>query len=107
MRLGNCAEEEVVAVVVFRGIVIGIEVTIVEPSELVVVRFPKEADDVERLIAGLLLPLLLLLLPEAGEALLVVVVPVSEFWAAVGVAAKARAEEMMMRERNRFILVRF
>ena len=106
MRLGNCAEEVVVAVVVFRGMVIGTEVTIVEPSELVVVRFPKEIDEVERLVVGLLLPLLLLL-PEAGEALLVVLVPVSESWAAVGVAAKARAEEMMMRERNRFILVRF
>jgi hypothetical protein len=106
VRLGNCAVEVVVAVVVFRGMVIGIEVTIVEPSELVVVRFPKEIDDVERVVVALLLPLLLLLL-LLPEALLVVLAPVSESWAAEGVAAKARAEEMTMRERNRFILVRF
>ena len=103
MRLGNGAEEVVVAVV-FRGMVMGTEVTMVEPSELVVVRFPKDKDDVE-LVAGLLL--LLLLLPEGDGVVLVVMVPVSEDWAAEGVRANARAEERTMREWKRFILVRF
>lgn len=86
--------------VVFSGMVMGMEVTTVDPRELVVVRFPKERDDVERLVVPLLV------LPGGDDVLLVVPVPVSD-WAAEGVAANARAEERTMRERNRFILVRF
>jgi len=46
--------------------VMGTEVTMVEPSELVVVRFPKAVDEVEVLVVELLL------FTERGEELLVV-----------------------------------
>jgi hypothetical protein len=91
---------EVAVEVVFKGMVMGMEVTMVDPWELVVVRFPKERDD----DVGLGVPLLVL--PGSDDVLLGVLVPVSD-WAAEGVAANARAEERTMRERNRFILVRF
>jgi len=98
VRLGNGAEE-VVDGVVLRGMVMGMEVTKVEPCELVVVMFPKGVDDVELLVVELLL------LPERGEVL-VVRAPESEDCAAEGVAVKTRAERRKS-ERNRFILVRF
>lgn len=98
MRLGNGAVEVAVEVLL-RGMVMGMEVTMVDPWELVVVRFPKETDDGERLVA------LLLLFPGDDDVLLGVLVPVSD-WAAEGMAANARAEERTMRERNKFILVR-
>lgn len=93
VRLGNGAVEVAVEVV-FRGMVMGMEVTMVDPWELVVVMFPKERDDDEGL------GVLLLVLPGGDDVLLGVPVPVSD-WAAEGVAANARAEERMMRERNR------
>lgn len=53
--------------------VMGMEVTMVEPSELVVVRFPKGVlDDVEMLVVELLL------FPERGEVMLAVWVPEPE-----------------------------
>jgi hypothetical protein len=99
VRLGNGAVEVAVEVV-FRGMVMGMEVTMVDPWELVVVMFPKERDDDEGL------GVLLLVLPGGDDVLLGVLLSVPD-WAADGVAANARAEERMMRERNRFILVRF
>ena len=98
MRLGNGAVEVNVEVL-FVEMVMGMEVTMVDPWELVVVMFPKETDDGEGLVA------LLLLLPGGDDVLLGVLLPVSD-WAAEGVAANARAEERTMRERNKFILVR-
>lgn len=98
MRLGNGAVEVNVEVL-FVEMVMGMEVTMVDPWELVVVMFPKETDDGEGLVA------LLLLLPGGDDVLLGVLLPVSD-WAAEGAAANTRAEERTMRERNKFILVR-
>ena len=98
MRLGNGAVEVNVEVL-FVEMVMGMEVTMVDPWELVVVMFPKETDDGEGLVA------LLLLLPGGDDVLLGVLLPVSD-WAAEGAVANTRAEERTMRERNKFILVR-
>ena len=67
MRLGNGAVEVDVEEV-FRGMVMGMEVTMVDPWELVVVMFPKERDD-----EGLGV---LLLLPGGEDVLLGVLVSV-------------------------------
>lgn len=77
----------------------GMDVTTVEPTESVVVRFPKAVDVVEVAVVEVLL-----LFPECEEALLVVRVPELEDWAAEGVAANPRAETRK-RARNIFILV--
>jgi len=73
--LGNCAEE-VAFGVVFRRMGVGVEVTMVEPNLLVVVKFQKELDDVACELV-VITAASAVAAPRRGKALLEVQVPVT------------------------------